>query len=40
LQEVKDLLQQANELVEKRLQSILAIAHEWVTTYEHTIGHS
>ena len=40
LQEVKDLLQQANELVEKRLQSILAVAHEWVTTYEHTMGHS
>ena len=40
LQEVKDLLQQANELVEKRLQSILAVAHEWVTTYEHSMGHS
>jgi len=40
LQEVKDLLQQANELVEKRLQSILAVAHEWVTTYERTMGHS
>jgi chromosome segregation ATPase len=40
LQEVKDLLQQANELVEKRLQSILAVAHEWVTTYEHTMGRS
>lgn len=40
LQEVKDLLQQANELAEKRLQSILAMAHEWVTTYERTMGHS
>jgi chromosome segregation ATPase len=40
LQEVKDLLQQANELVEKRLQAILALAHDWVTTYERTIGHS
>jgi len=39
LQEVKDLLQQANEMTEKRLQSILAIAHEWVTTYERTMGH-
>jgi chromosome segregation ATPase len=39
LQEVKDLMQQANEMVEKRLQSILAIAHEWVTTYERTMGH-
>ena len=40
LQEVKDLMQQSNELVEKRLQSILALAHEWVTTYERTMGHS
>jgi chromosome segregation ATPase len=40
LQEVKDLLQQSNELAEKRLQNILALAHEWVTTYERTIGHS
>jgi len=39
LQEVKDLMQQANEMVEKRLQSILAVAHEWVTTYERTMGH-
>ena len=37
LQEVKDLLQQANELVEKRLQAILALAHDWVTTYERTV---
>ncbi len=40
LQEVKDLLQQANELVEKRLQAILALAHDWVTTYERTMGHT
>ncbi len=39
LQEVKDLLQQANDMAEKRLQSILAMAHEWVSTYERTIGH-
>jgi chromosome segregation ATPase len=39
LQEVKDLLQQANEMAEKRLQSILAMAHEWVSTYERTLGH-
>ena len=38
LQEVKDLLQQANELAEKRLQNILAMAHEWVTAYEKTVG--
>jgi chromosome segregation ATPase len=40
LQEVKDLMQQANELVEKRLQSILTVAHEWVTTYERTMGNT
>jgi chromosome segregation ATPase len=39
LQEAKDLLQQANEMAEKRLQSILAMAHEWVSTYERTLGH-
>ena len=40
LQEVKDLLHLANEQAEKRLQSLLAMAHEWVTTYERTIGRS
>ena len=40
LQEVNDMLQQANELVEKRLQAILAMAHDWVTAYERTLGHS
>ncbi len=40
LQDVKDLMQQANELVEKRLQSILTMAHEWVTTYERTMGNT
>ena len=40
LQEVNDLLQQANELAEKRLQSIMALAHDWVTAYERTLGHT
>jgi hypothetical protein len=40
LQEVKDLIQQSNELVEKRLQSMLQVAHEWVTSYERTMGNS
>jgi chromosome segregation ATPase len=40
LQEVNDILQQANELTEKRLQSIMALAHDWVTTYERTMGHT
>jgi hypothetical protein len=38
LQEARDLLQQANELTEKRLQSLLASVHDWVTAFEHTIG--
>jgi chromosome segregation ATPase len=38
LQEIKDSLQQANEQAEKRLQALLAMAHEWVTTYERTVG--
>ncbi len=38
LQEVQDLLQQVNDLSEKRLQSLLAMAHEWVTNYERAIG--
>ncbi len=37
-QEVQDLLQQFNELAEKRLQGLLALAHEWVSTYERAIG--
>ena len=40
LQEIQDLLQQANELTEKRLQTLLATAHEWVSSYERTIGRS
>jgi chromosome segregation ATPase len=38
LQEARDLLQQANELTEKRLQSLLAAVHEWVTAFERTVG--
>ena len=40
LQEIKDLVQQTNEQAEKRLQALLALAHEWVTTYERTVGRS
>jgi chromosome segregation ATPase len=40
LLEIKDLLQQTNEQAEKRLQSLLAMAHEWVTSYERTISRS
>jgi len=38
IQEVQDLLQLMNEQSEKRLQSLLATAHEWVSTYENTLG--
>lgn len=38
LQDNQDLLRQVNEQTEKRLQSLLALTHEWVTAYERAIG--
>lgn len=38
LQEIQDLLQQMNEQSEKQLQSLLSMAHEWVTAYERSVG--
>jgi len=38
IQEIQDLLQQMNEHTEKTLQSLLALLHESVTTYERTVG--
>jgi chromosome segregation ATPase len=38
LQEEADLLQQISESSEKRLQGLLAMAHEWVTAYERSVG--
>lgn len=38
LQEIQDLIQQMNEQSEKQLQSLLSLAHEWVTTYERSVG--
>lgn len=38
LQEIQDLIQQMNEQAEKQLQSLLSLAHEWVTTYERSVG--
>jgi hypothetical protein len=38
LQEVQDMLEQANEPAEKRLQSLLAMTHEWVSSYERSVG--
>ena len=38
LQEINDLLLQANQLTEKRLQSIYALMQTWVSEYERSIG--
>jgi DNA repair exonuclease SbcCD ATPase subunit len=38
LQEEQDLLEQMKEQSEKRLQSLLALAHEWVAAYERSVG--
>lgn len=38
LQEIQDLIQQMNEQSEKHLQSLLSLAHEWVTAYERSVG--
>ena len=38
IQEIQDMLQQLNEQTEKRLQSLLAVVHEWVSAYERSIG--
>jgi hypothetical protein len=38
LQEIKDLLHQMAEHTEKRLQAQLAMTHEWVSSYERSVG--
>lgn len=38
IQEIQDLMAQMNEQTEKQLQSLLAMAHDWVTTYERSVG--
>jgi DNA repair exonuclease SbcCD ATPase subunit len=40
VQEIQDLISQSNEHAEKRLQSLLAMAHDWVSSYERTVGRS
>ena len=40
LQEAQDILQQMNEQSEKRIQSLLAVVHDWVSAYERSIGRS
>jgi chromosome segregation ATPase len=38
LQEIQDMLRQMNEQTEKRLQSLLAVVHDWVSAYERSAG--
>jgi chromosome segregation ATPase len=38
LQEIQDMLGQINEQTEKRLQSLLAVVHEWVSSFERSIS--
>jgi chromosome segregation ATPase len=38
IQEIQDILQQMNEQSEKQLQSLLSMTHEWVTSFERSIG--
>ncbi len=38
IQEIRDLLNQVTEQTEKRLQSLLALAHDWASTYERSVG--
>ncbi len=40
VQELQDLLNLVKELSEKRMQTLLALVHEWVSTYERTVGKS
>ncbi len=39
-QEIQDLLHQINEQTEKRLQSLLSIVHNWVSSYDGKMGQS
>jgi chromosome segregation ATPase len=40
IQELQDLLNLVKELSEKRMQTLLALVHDWVSTYERTVGKS
>jgi chromosome segregation ATPase len=40
LQDIQDMLDQMKEHTEKRLQSLLALNHEWVSSYERSVGRS
>jgi hypothetical protein len=38
VQEVKDIAQQLDEQVARKLQSLLALARDWVADYERVLG--
>lgn len=38
IQEIQDMQVKINEQTEKRLQSLLAVVHDWVSSYERSIG--
>jgi chromosome segregation ATPase len=38
IQELRDLMHTMNEQSEKRLQTLLAMAHDWMQSYERTVG--
>jgi chromosome segregation ATPase len=40
MQEIQDILTQLKEHTEKRMQSLLALNHEWISSFERTIGRS
>jgi chromosome segregation ATPase len=40
IQELQDLLNLVKELSEKRMQTLLTLVHDWVSTYERTVGKS
>jgi chromosome segregation ATPase len=37
-QEIRDLIQQMNEQSEKRLQALLSMAHDWMSSYDRSLG--
>ncbi len=37
-QEMQDVVHQMREEIQKRLQSLLALAHEWVEQYDRVFG--
>jgi len=40
MQEFQDIITQMKENTEKRMQSLLALSHEWISSFERTIGRS